>query len=180
VSGPSTPNTPNTPLQQPVAVFREMIDEIVAISTEAADSDEAGTWGMDGWIKLIHNLLDLQVRLAATVLQTSIAGPWWLAEPSRACPPSEDIKVPNQKPYPRRLTVVKSFERQGRKGSIVPDSEIRFDPEILMPGDRVFRVALADNRFVGANYTGDIGLCDASTGASATPEKVLKTITVGL
>ena len=37
--------------------------------------DDAGKWGIDGWVRLIHNLLDLQVRTYAGAVQSRACRP---------------------------------------------------------------------------------------------------------
>ena len=76
-------------------VTRGYVDQINAIAQDAAQTDNAGKWGIDGWVRLIHNLLDLQMRTCATAVDIALAGPtWWLEQPSTDPGPSDPVTVP--------------------------------------------------------------------------------------
>lgn len=169
---------PSTPLQPLTQLFSGMMNRIDDISTQAADTDEAGDWGLDGWIRVWHDLLDLQLRTAAQLLTASIAGPWWLAPPSPGDPQSEELRV-DPADYDRTFRVVAPFERLGAEGECIPDHAVTFHPSVLLANEGTFRIGLANNDFLGANYTGTIGLCRATDAPDAAPEET-HGITVGL
>ena len=167
----------NTPLQLQADAMRDFLDHVDAISRDAANEDADGTWGLDAWIRVIHNLIDAQVKAYANVLQTAIGGgPWWfqpLGEPWA----SEPIKVPPVSVH-RKFEIVESFVRMGTKTKI-PDYCIRFIPDFLPGGVTQFRIALKDYRFIGANYSGTIRLSAMTPDPGAPPDLVC-TVTVGL
>ena len=68
-------SAPRPQLQRPASVARGYVDQINAIAQDAARRDNAGKWGIDGWVRLIHNLLDLQMRTYAGAVQVALAGP---------------------------------------------------------------------------------------------------------
>lgn len=170
-------SAPKTQLHRPAGFTREYFDQINAIAQDAARRDDAGRWGIDGWVRLIHNLLDLQVRTYAAGVQAVLAGPaWWLQPTSTQPIPPDPIDVP-ARPYPRSLSVAQPFERVGRKDVRLPLGALTFLPPIVGAGEASFRVVLTDDRFVGANYTGTVRLRRAD-GAGQDSETV--TVTVGL
>jgi hypothetical protein len=168
---------PRAQLQRQAGFTREYFDQINAIAQDAARQDDAGKWGIDGWIRLIHNLLDLQVRTYATAVQAGLAGPsWWLRPTSTQPQPPDPIEVP-KRDYLRSVSIMTPFARVGRNDIRVPLGAIVFDPPVLAAGDTSVRILLTDDHFVGANYTGTICLRRAD-GAGRELETV--TVTVGL
>ncbi len=173
--GGDYPDDPSGTLQQQEDMARALLYELNVIADSAAAEDKAGKWGLDGWIRTIHNLVDLQVRTYAAILQTSIGSSWWkklfFGEPR----PSEPIKVPSQ-PYARDLRAG-TFSRLALPKRTIPPSLIGFRPEYLPPGATQFRMYVKDYGYVGSNYTGDVYLTSRATTPPVT-EKI--TVTVGL
>ena len=144
---------------------------------DAARQDDAGKWGVDGWIRLIHNLLDLHVRTYASTVNIALAGPsWWLRPTATEPGPSEAIDV-TARPYPRTFAIAKPVEQIGRKDVRIPDHALAFESQVLAAGEKSFQIRLTDQRYVGASYTGTLRLqrADGTAGASDS-----LTITVGL
>ena len=79
-------SAPRPQLQRSASVARGHIDQINAIAQDAARRDNAGQWGIDGWVRLIHNLLDLQMRTYAGAVQVALAGPSWWVQPTSTQP----------------------------------------------------------------------------------------------
>jgi hypothetical protein len=168
-----------TRLEQAATMPRSAMEGLTAIAQDAARQNDAGTLGVDGWIRTGHRLVDLAVRAYAGFLQALIAGPWWAAPaPSGAPSPSEPIPVTAQS-YQRKFTIVKPFTRVGIPRMRIPNQFIRFEPELLPAGAKEFRIALRNYNFVGANYTGTIHLSKAAAAPGAQPEKPIE-VTVGL
>jgi hypothetical protein len=145
------------------------LNEIDTIVENASDTDKAGKWGLDGWIRTIHDLCDLQVRTFATVLQAGIAAPWWAAESPDEPVPADPIPV-KPKNYPRALSA-SAFRRVGLPGTTIPPYSLGFEPEILPAGATEFRIVLKDDRFLGANYEGSV-LLTPTSGSAARPDTV--------
>jgi hypothetical protein len=169
------PDDPSGTLQQQEDMARALLHQLNVIADAAADEDKAGKWGLDGWIRTIHNLVDLQVRTYAAILQTSLAGAWWkklfFGEPW----PSERIEVAAQ-PYDRDLRAGTFTRLALPKRTILPPL-IGFRPEYLPAGATQFRMYVKDYGYVGSNYTGDVFLTSRAT----TPPVSKKiTVTVGL
>ena len=144
--------------QRGASLLRGALDQFNAIAQDAARTDQAGRWGVDGWIRLIHNVLDLQMRSWATAVDIGLAGPSWWLEPAATDPgPSDPIPVKSES-YPRTLSVVKPFVRVGRPDVRVPDGAIRFVPDVLPAGGTSFQIRMDDQRFVGASYLGTVRL----------------------
>ena len=166
---------PTGTLRQQEDTARALLYQLNVIADAAAAEDKAGKWGLDGWIRTIHNLVDLQVRTYAAILQTPLSGSWWkklfLGEPW----PSEPITVDPQ-PFARDL-------RAGTLGRValpkrtIPPPLIGFRPEYVPPGATQFRMYVKDYRYVGSNYTGDVFLTSRATTPPVT-EKIV--VTVGL
>ena len=165
---------PRKPLGRHAAIARGAIQQLRAITTEAAEDNDAGTLGVDGWIRTAHRLFDLQVRTFAGFLQASLAGPWWAEPPSGEPPPSEPVEVKTKTEHQRNISVATSFARVGLPWVKIPDHVIGFIPEVLPPGADTFQVALKDYDYVGANYTGKVRLS-----AQGQPDEVID-VTVGL
>ncbi|WP_319430815.1 hypothetical protein [Mycobacterium sp. RTGN5] len=171
----STPPQPQ--LQRPASVVRGYYDQINEIAQDAARRDDAGKWGIDGWVRLIHNLLDLNMRTYAGAVQVALAGPsWWLQPTSTKPIPPDPIDVPDR-PYLRAVSVVQPFERIGRPDVRIPLQALTFEPALLAPGAKQVQIILTDDRYTGANYTGALRLRRAD-GAGQDSETV--TVTVGL
>lgn len=178
----------NAFLEYQNAQFRNALSQIRTISRVAEATDEAGGWGVDGWIKVIHGLLDLQIRYAAFLTESTLSGPWWLKRFGSGTYEADYLQAASAAPYPRRFTVVRSFTRVGSTGDVIPDPLIEFDPEILPPGEVRFLVRLRDETeypdavsYLGANYVGTICVVPAgSDSLAASPLEEPQTFTVGL
>jgi hypothetical protein len=173
--GGTYPDDPSGTLQEQEDIARALLYQLNVIADAAAAEDKAGKWGLDGWIRTIHNLVDLQVRTYAAILQTSIGSSWWkkllFGEPR----PSEPIKVDPQ-PFVRDLRA-DTFRRIALPKRAIPPSLIGFRPEYLPAGATQFQMYVKDYRYIGSNYTGDVILTSRYT----TPPVSKKiTVTVGL
>jgi hypothetical protein len=173
--GSTYPDDPTGTLQQQEDTARALLYQLNVIADAAAAEDKAGKWGLDGWIRTIHNLVDLQVRTYAAILQTSIGSSWWkkllFGEPR----PSEPIKVDPQ-PFARDLRA-DTVRRLALPKRTIPSSLIGFRPEYLPAGATQFQMYVKDYRYIGSNYTGDVILTSRYT----TPPVIeKKTVTVGL
>jgi hypothetical protein len=151
-----------------------LLDQVDQTSRAAAETDEAGDWGVDGWIRLFHNLFDMQIRLLASVTETAISGPWWL---QREPDDLDVITADHARPYARRLAVTEEFHRLGRDSVTIPADDIDFDPEILPAGEVEFEIKVHP-RYWGFNYRGRISLTEYSTDPDRATE--YQTVTIGL
>lgn len=137
---------------------RGYVDQVNAIAQDAAQADNAGKWGIDGWIRLIHNLLDLQMRTYATAVDIALAGPkWWLEQPSTDPGPSDPVSVPKAT-YPRTISIVEPLRRVGRPDVVIPGQVVHFIPDALPADATSFEIRLTDQRYVGASYVGKVRL----------------------
>jgi hypothetical protein len=158
-------------------VMRGALRDFNTITENASKTDKAGDWGLDAWVRVIHELVDLQVRTTAAVVQAAISGPWWTEPLDDEPEPSEPIPV-DVRDYPRTLSAATPFVRIGSPETAIPARSIGFIPEKELPaGDTKFQVVLKDYRFVGANYKGTVRLTRAD-GTPAEPEDM--DVTVGL
>jgi hypothetical protein len=161
------------------AQVARMADQIEDISKKAEVTDEAGQWGMDGWIRLFHNLFDMQIRAVAVLIEQTIQGPPWLQPPN---PPSDaaSAKPTALKPYVRSIDIVESFRRVGKTGPPIDDADITFVPPTLPSGEDEFRIEVPPEH-MGFTYVGTIQLCQVSdaSGTKPAPEPP-QTVTVGL
>ena len=165
--------------RQATAVPRGLMEGMTGIASDAAEQNDAGTLGVDGWIRTGHQMIDMGMRAYAGLVQSLIAGPWWAAAPASGEPePSEPIKVPAQR-YPRKFTIVKPFVRVGIPRMRIPDHAIRFEPEELPAGAEEFKIALTDDNFVGATYKATVRLSPAAAIRDAKAEDPFEVI-VGL
>jgi hypothetical protein len=164
---------PRNPLPRHAAVARGAIQQLRAITTEAAEDNDRGELGVDGWIRTAHRLIDLQVRTFAGLLQASLAGPWW-AEPPSGEPLPAEIKVEEPKNYERKITVAAPFVRVGQTQTRLHSNVIRFIPEVLPKNADTFAIALEDYDYIGANYTGKVRL------SAPDHEDEVISVTVGL
>ena len=173
--GKTYPDDPSGTLQHQEDTLRELLYQLNVIADAAAAEDKAGKWGLDGWIRTIHNLVDLQVRTYAALLQTSLDGVWWkklfFGEPL----PSERIPI-DAKPYDRDLRAG-TFTRLALPKRTIPPSLIGFRPPYLPAGATYFRIYLKDYRRIGSNYTGDVFWTSRAT-TPPVSDKI--TVTVGL
>ena len=149
---------PRNPLGRHAAVARGAIQQIRAITTEAAADNDAGTLGVDGWIRTAHRLIDLQVRTFGGLLQASLAGPWWAQPQSGEPPPSGPIEVETKPRYRRNISIAAPFTRVGLPWVKIPNDVIQFIPDVLDAGKNSFQIALKNYDYVGANYTGRVRL----------------------
>jgi hypothetical protein len=167
---------PKNRMGQAANMTRGCLREFKTITENASRTDKDGDWGLDAWVRIIHELVDLQVRTSAAVLQAAIAGPWW-TEPSDDEPQPSDPVTVDPTSYPRTLQAASAFSRVGLPQTKIPAYSIGFDPEVLPAQATEFRVVLKDHRFIGANYTGTVRLTNA-TNPTAAP--VDKEVIVGL
>jgi len=169
--------TPRPQLQRPASVVRGYFDQINGIAQGAARRDDDGKWGIDGWVRLIHDLLDLNMRTYAGAIQVALAGPsWWLQPTSTQPIPPDPVDVAPQA-YPRSVAIAEPFTRVGRPDIRIPLQALTFQPAILPAGQTSIQLLLTDDRFTGANYTGSLRLRRAD-GTGQDSETV--TVTVGL
>jgi hypothetical protein len=169
-------NGPTRRVRRQATVARGFMEQMRAVTRDAAKQNDAGTLGMDGWIQTMHKMIDVGVRTYAALLETAVAGPWWTEASPGEPPTSEKIEVQSQ-PYPRKFTIVEPFARVGLPWVKIPNDVIRFEPEILPRGAEEFKIGLKDYDFCGANYTGTIRLSPAW---SSGPPEAPRTLTVGL
>jgi hypothetical protein len=170
-------SAPRPQLQRPAGVARGYLDQINAIAQDAARTDDAGKWGIDGWVRLIHNLLDLNMRTYAGAVQVALAGPqWWLQPVSTQPIPPDPIDVP-KRDYPRSVSISEPFTRVGRPDIRIPLQALAFQQPIVGPGQTSVQLLLTDDRFTGANYTGTLRLRRADGGGQ---DSETVTVTVGL
>ncbi|MGA5464198.1 hypothetical protein [Mycobacterium sp. NPDC050041] len=166
-------STPESAVQQVAQMSRFWVNEFNRVAVNASDYDKAGKWGLDGWIRVFHELIDLQIRTFAGVLQGGIAGPWWLELPENLAP-VDPVEVPTARPYPRTISV-SPFARVGRPDITIPPASLKF-VNVLPPNAKLFEINLRDDRFIGSNYVGKVTLKNASNGAHDSTFEV----TVGL
>jgi hypothetical protein len=101
-------------IQQQADMMRGLGDQLGTIVKNAADEDRAGTWGLNGWIRTIHDLIDFSVRAYAAVLQAAVSGPFWAEQPDEPLP-SEPITVGSTN-YPRALKAAGFEARRPTRG----------------------------------------------------------------
>ena len=150
-------------------VMRGAFSEFSTITRTASNTDKAGDWGLDAWVRIIHELVDLQVRTGAALIQTAMSGPWWADGPEEAPEPSDPVAV-TPADVARTLTAVSAFTRVGLPQMTIPASVIGFLPAELPANATSFQVFLKDYRFVGANYEGTVRLTDPTN--SVAPKDV--------
>lgn len=168
-------NGGNPLLQQQADMVRGILNRVDTISRHAAQQDEDGQWGLDGWIRVGHDLLDLQMRWYASMVQAVIAGPaMWLTPPAGDPRPSEKVTV-KAKNCPEKIELV-CLRRVGQSSVAVPPTSIMFNPPVLQPEETLFELVLTDDRFVGANYTGQVRLVNTTDPTDVRTQD----ITVGL
>ena len=165
--------SPNSGLQHVAQLSRGWFNEVNRVAVNASEYDKAGHWGLDGWIRVFHELIDLQIRTFAGVVQGGVAGPWWLEPPENLAAP-DPIEVPDARSYPRTISV-STFVRVGRPDVVIPPAGLSFD-SVLPPNAKLFEITLRDDHFIGANYTGKVTLKNAANGA---PDSTFE-VTVGL
>ena len=157
-------------MQRSANAMRGALREFSTITENASKTDKAGQWGLDAWIRVIHELVDLQVRTSAAVLQAAISGPWWTEPVDYEPQPSDPVEV-DATNYPRTLQAASPFVRIGLPRMAIPAHSIGFVPEVLPAGATEFRVVLKDYRFVGANYKGTVHLTPANDPKAAPADK---------
>ena len=87
------------PFRQVASLTLGVLDQIKAIVLDAAREDDAGRWGIDGWVRLIHNLLDLQMRTYANVVDIAMAGPSsWQRDADTEPGPSLPVRLDTARP----------------------------------------------------------------------------------
>jgi hypothetical protein len=174
MTGPK--NSPKNRVGQAANMTRGYLREVKTITENASRTDKDGDWGLDAWVRIIHELVDLQVRTSAAVLQAALAGPWW-TEPLDVEPEPSDPVTVEAENYPRTLQAASPFVRLGLPRMAIPAHSIGFEPEVLPARGTEFRVVLKDYRFIGANYEGTVRLTPA-TDPKAAPLDIK--VTVGL
>lgn len=172
---PSDDGSGNAVLVHQEATARALWDQLRIIIDNAAAEDKAGTWGVNGWIRTIHDLIDLQIRTAASYLKAAGSGPWFGAVAVGTPWPSERVYVKPES-YPRRPSAA-GFSRVGLCNDTVADTLIGFRPAVLPANADHFVVFLKDECRIGSNYRGTVRLsrCDGVAG-----EPTTQRVTVGL
>jgi hypothetical protein len=167
---------PDPKLRAEEDTTRALLHAVNVIAEDAAYEDKAGTWGLNGWIRTIHNLIDLQVRTYAALLKYGVGNLEHLVYHDDTPRPSEWIIV-DPVDFDRALTA-SVFTRSGLPGQTVAPTDIGFQPAVLPARATKFRIYLKDERYTGANY------CGAVTLTNRGPSKVfyhdVVKVTVGL
>jgi hypothetical protein len=164
----------NMRTRQAKQMMRGYMNEVNTITENASVDDETGRWGLDPWIRIIHELVDLQLRTTASIIQGALAGPWWLQQTSEELDP--EIVDVESAPYPR-IVSASAFSRVGQPTTKIPPASLDLEPDVLPAGATQIQIRLKDYRYVGAHYKGEIMLKNAND-PRAKPETV--EITVGL
>ena len=147
------------PLRRAASLTLGVLDQIKVIALDAAREDEAGRWGVDWLVRLVHNLLDLQMRTYATLVEIALAGPSrWQGEADTDSGPSLPVLLDKALPYPCTISIVKSFERVGRPGKVIPNHVPVFVPAVLAARATSFQVRLTDQNYAGASYLAKVRL----------------------
>src|SRR6476469_9375933 len=131
--------------RQAMHMMRGYTDEINKIVDNASVDDKEGRWGLDPWIRIIHDLVDLQVRTTAAVIQGALAGPWWATPANEGLDP-EPVPVPPTN-YPR-IVSVSPFKRVGQPKTVIPPASLGLIPDVLPAGATEIQILLKDYRFV--------------------------------
>ena len=97
-------------MRQTADSTRNYFQEFKAITEKASKTDKAGEWGLNAWVQIIHELVDLQVRTGAAVLQAAISGPWWSEPLDEEPEPSDPVEVTAAN-YPRTVQAAAPFTR---------------------------------------------------------------------
>lgn len=166
------------PIDASVQFTQGVLGQVNRILEEAARTDESGDWGLNGWIRLGHNLIDLQIKTSASLLQMGLAGPWWLHPVTGEVPLSAEITVPPAD-YPRAIWILESFRRTAAVDTTIPDRAISFVPPVLAPGETTFQIALSDDEYAGATYRGTVAFRPTGGSRRASDQPPVP-ITVGL
>lgn len=168
----------DSPVVHATNAAHHYLGQLNTIVEKAARTDERGVWGIDPWITIIHDLIDLQIRTAANGVALGLAGPWWRRPVERFHALSEEITIAAA-PYERVLTVAGPFRRIGREDECIPDRAIEFEPATLRTGETTFRIKLTDADYIGANYLGTVGFRHREPGGRGADRPPV-TIEVGL
>jgi hypothetical protein len=155
-------------------MMRGYMNEVNTITQAASVDDETGRWGLDPWIRIVHELVDLQLRTTAAVIQGALAGPWWLQQTSEELDP--EIVDVESAPYPR-IVSASAFSRVGQPKTKIPPASLDLEPDVLPAGATQIQIRLKDYRYIGANYKGKIMLKNPND-PSGKPQPV--EVTVGL
>ncbi|TQK30785.1 hypothetical protein [Arthrobacter sp. SLBN-53] len=167
-----------SPVGQAATAAHRYLGQLNTIVEKAARTDERGVWGVDPWITIIHDLIDLQIRTVANGVALGLAGPWWRRPVERFSALSEEIIIAAA-PYERVLTVAGPFRRVGREGETIPERAIEFVPATLCAGETTFRIKLTDADYIGANYLATVGFRHREPGGRGADRPPV-TIEVGL
>jgi hypothetical protein len=150
----------NVRTRQAKQMLRGYMNEVNSIAENASVEDETGRWGLDPWIRIIHELVDLQLRTTAAVVQGALAGPWWLQQTTEELD-AETVDVSPSAPYPR-IVSASAFVRVGQPKTKIPPASLDLEPDVLPAGATQIQIRLKDYRYVGANYKGKITLKNAN------------------
>ena len=156
-------------------VMQGYMDGISTIVDNASVDDREDRWGLDPWIRIVHDLVDLQIRTTAAMIQGAVAGPWWATPTNEKLDP---VPVPVKPADFPRLVSASPFKRLGQPTTIIPAASLDLEPDVLPAGAKQIQILLKDYRFVGANYKGTITFTNVNdpTAKSTPPVEV----TVGL
>jgi hypothetical protein len=141
--------------RQAKQMMQGYMGEINTIAKNASVEDKVGRWGLDPWIRIFHDLVDLQVRTGAAVMRGALAGPWWLQPTPETLDPVP-VPVPFAD-YPR-IATASAFVRLWMPEMVIPAASLDLQPDVLPAGATQIRILLKDYQFVGANYKGTIFL----------------------
>jgi hypothetical protein len=146
----------SAPARRAKQMLRGYMNEVNTIAHKASVDDRSGRSGPDPLMRMIVELVDLQLRVTAAVVQGALAGPWWLERTSDELD-AVPVDVAEPAPYPRTVTA-SAFVRVGQPQTRIPPGSLDIEPDVLPAGATQIRFRLRDNRYVGANYEGELTL----------------------
>ena len=156
-----------------------LLDSVKRTSQTAAATDEAGRWGVDGWIRVFHDLFDMQLRAVAMLTEATIEGPWWLLGPDREPFECDKLTALTSRGYAREISITAALRRLGTEETISFD-ELTFEPATLAPGQVEFTITATSGEKVGSNFTGELRFVEASPKPGHDPRVQKQPITIGL
>jgi hypothetical protein len=163
------------PSQKPLAVAQGVLDQIADTAKAAAKDIDAGTYSLDDRIKAMHRLFALSVQGWAALVQAAVSGPAFGVKWDAAPTPSEPIAVPADPKYRRNIEVATSFAQVGDPSTVIPNTQIKFIPDVLDVGATQFQIAVKNPDLGGRSYTGAVRLT-AITPAGAPPGQEILSI----
>jgi hypothetical protein len=148
--------TPSPGIGQAAEQSRRLVAQAGAMARQATDQIDNGKFGFNEWSRSMLEFIDLALTAAVDVAPAMMMPIPCFPKPSDEPERSDYIKVPRATDFPRKISAVGPFVRDGQRSFVIPPHLISFEPAMLPSGQKRFRVAVTWPHLRSGTYRGRV------------------------